>query len=76
MLVCSVTWNVRGWVSRILSSAGMDPKFVLFKRSSEIQCRRVRAECNCLCVLVCCVESVARVHEERGRFHCASTGDS
>ena len=64
MLVCSVAWNVRGWVSRILSGAGPEPKFVLFERSSEIRYGRAAAEGNCLCVLVCHVECVVQVHEE------------
>ena len=64
MLVCSVTSNVRSWVSGILSFAGTEPKFVLFKWSSEIRCGRVEAEGNCLCMLFCHVKCVAQVHEE------------
>ena len=59
-----MTWNIRGWVSGILSVVGVEPKFMLFEQSSEIRCGRVEAKGNCLCVLLCHVKCVAQVHEK------------
>ena len=48
----------------MLGSAGVEPKFVLFERSSVVRCGRVKAKGDSLCMLFCCVKCVAQVHEE------------